>query len=62
MEACINYRTDTVTNGSLPELMRDCKTISLYIALGKSFVNSKTFSNFIRLTSFTYYVILYTNE
>ena len=37
MEASINDRTDTVTNVSLPELMRDCKTISLNIALGKSF-------------------------
>jgi len=53
MEASINDRTDTVTNDSLPELMRDCQTISLHAALGKSFVNSKTFSNFIRLTSFT---------
>ena len=40
MEASINDRTDTVTNDSLPELMRDCQTISLHIALGKSFVNS----------------------
>ena len=62
MEASINDRTDTVTNVSLPELMRDCQTISLHIALGKSFVNSKSFSDFIRLTSFTSYVILHTNE
>ena len=37
MEASINDRTDTVTNVSLPELMCACKTISLHIALGKSF-------------------------
>ena len=29
MEASINDRTDRVTNDSLPELMRDCQTISL---------------------------------